>query len=231
MPLNQPQVTSSAVIGGHLTVMATNVSSATVFSAPSPPFNYITLYNSGPEDIFYTVGDATAVATTSSICVPAGVAISDWIGANTYVAMITGSGASPVYIWQATGEISINGVGITGGMETFHINGGTAATTNATVVKAASGVVGWVAAISTNTEIVYLRFYDSATTPNPASSTNARPSLPVPASATGSGFAISFGNQGMQFINGISFVVTGGDGSDTDNVAAVTGVFITIGYR
>jgi hypothetical protein len=105
-----------------------------------------------------------------------------------------------------------------------------AASTNATVVKASAGALSWIYAVNLNAAVRYLNLYDKATTPAPATD-NALliAKLPIPASATGAGFMLPIPG-GAAFPNGISFALVTG-ASDTDATAvAANEIFLWLGF-
>ncbi len=104
-----------------------------------------------------------------------------------------------------------------------------AATTNSTNVKAEPGSVFDMTLVNTTATIYYLRMYNRAAAPTCSSATGFVETIPIPASATGAGVVRVFPN-GRVYSVGIGYCLTGG-GSSTDNTAAATGVYISIGYR
>lgn len=103
-----------------------------------------------------------------------------------------------------------------------------AASTNATSVKAGPGNVYTIRMVNTTATLYYLRMYNLATAPTCSSATGFVETIPIPASATGAGIAITQYPQG--YTTGIAFCLTGGPGS-TDNTNAATGVFVTVLYK
>jgi hypothetical protein len=107
-----------------------------------------------------------------------------------------------------------------------------AASTNATNVKASAGNLYSISAINTTTTIFYLRLYNLSSAPTCSSATGFVETIPVPpASAAGNagGFVRSLAVP-QAYGTGIGFCITGG-GSSTDNTNAATGVYVTIGYK
>lgn len=104
-----------------------------------------------------------------------------------------------------------------------------AATTNATNVKNAPGALGFLFVVNTTATLYYLKLYNKASTPAPASDNALLIAvIPIPASATGAGISIPIPG-GAAFTTGIGYALTGGSG-DTDNTSAATGVFLFGGY-
>lgn len=94
-----------------------------------------------------------------------------------------------------------------------------AASTNATSLKASAGTVYTVFAVNLNAAVRYLKFYNKASAPTVGTDTPVA-TLPIPASTTGAGFSIDFG-PGFDFATGIAYAVTtGATDADTGAVAA-----------
>jgi hypothetical protein len=105
-----------------------------------------------------------------------------------------------------------------------------AASTNATNVKASAGTLCGGTVINTTATLYYLRFYNLASSPTCSSSTGFVATFPIPASTSGNGTVIDFGTFGAALGTGIGYCLTGG-GSSTDNTNAATGVYINLGYK
>lgn len=114
-----------------------------------------------------------------------------------------------------------------GGASTQYLS--SAATTNATSVKASAGTLYDVSVVNTTATLYYLRLYNLATAPTCSSATGFVETIPVPASTSGAGIAKSF-PIGRDYSAGIAYCLTGG-GSSTDNTAAATGVYVSLGYK
>jgi hypothetical protein len=106
----------------------------------------------------------------------------------------------------------------------------TTAATNALNVKASAGTFCGGIAINTTATLAYVRFYNLSTTPTCSSSTGWVASIPVPASTTGAGTPLSFGEAGAAFGTGIGWCITGG-GANNDNTNAVAGVYLAYGFK
>lgn len=132
-----------------------------------------------------------------------------------------------------TGSIpaGTNAIGTLTGSTAYGLQ--SAASTNATNVKASAGVIKAMNLINTTTTIYYLRMYNLATSPTCSSATGFVRTWPVPpAGAAGGagGIAINLGAGGTTFSTGIAFCLTGGPTS-TDNTNAATGVFVNLDYQ
>ncbi len=103
-----------------------------------------------------------------------------------------------------------------------------AASTNATVVKASAGQVYSIVVINTTATIYYLKLFDKATTPTVGTDTPIQ-NYPIPANTSGAGFVVPI-PVGMAFSNGISFALTGGIAL-LDSSNAATGVAINVSYK
>jgi len=105
-----------------------------------------------------------------------------------------------------------------------------AASNNATNVKASAGQIGFIWCVNLNAAIRYLKLYNKASAPAPASD-NALlvATLPIPASVTGAGFMIPI-PAGVNFSTGIGYAMVTG-ASDTDNTSvAASEIFLWLGY-
>lgn len=105
-----------------------------------------------------------------------------------------------------------------------------AASNNATSVKASAGALGFIFAVNLNAAVRYLKLYNKASAPAPATD-NALliATLPIPASTTGAGFMLPIPG-GAAFSTGIAFAVVTGV-SDTDNTSvAANEILLWLGY-
>lgn len=94
-----------------------------------------------------------------------------------------------------------------------------AATTNATSVKASAGQVYSVQVFNTNAAARYLKLYNKASAPTVGTDTPVK-TLTIPGATTGAGLVLSW-PQGLAFGTGIAFALTtGAADSDTAAVAA-----------
>lgn len=94
-----------------------------------------------------------------------------------------------------------------------------AASTNATSLKASPGTLYTLYAVNLNAAVRYVKFYNKASSPTVGTDTPVA-TLPIPASTTGAGFTIDLG-PGFDFSTGIAYAVTtGAADADTGAVAA-----------
>lgn len=107
-----------------------------------------------------------------------------------------------------------------------------AASTNATNVKASAGNVYGFRFVNTTTTVYYLRMYNLATAPTCSSATGFVETIPIPPAGAAGGAAgiVAIEPMGEAYTTGIAFCFTGGS-SSTDNTNAATGVFGSILYK
>jgi len=159
-------------------------------------------------------------------------AATDGVSSWSVIALLKG-----IYVQatKALGAQSANGVDV-GAVEPFAAATGGATPANEIVpanttgigLKSSAGTVYSAQLYNIGTVPLWLKIYDSATTPTCGSGTPVkRLMIPIqPTNADGSGSNISFGPTGFKFVNGLGYCVTGGI-ADTDtttptaNVAAV----------
>jgi hypothetical protein len=104
-----------------------------------------------------------------------------------------------------------------------------AASNNAQVVKASAGKINCIAAINIGATVRYLKFYNKATTPAPASDTPVLV-IPIPANTAGAGVVIPFPKP-ILFGTGIGIAIVNGI-SDTDNTNITANeVVVNLGYE
>jgi hypothetical protein len=101
-----------------------------------------------------------------------------------------------------------------------------AASNNATSVKASAGQLYNVTAFNNSTNVAYLKFYDKATSPTPASDT-VKQSYMIPAS---SGFTVNI-DKGLAFGTGIAFAIVGGVGNTDNTSVAASAYVVNLGYK
>lgn len=105
-----------------------------------------------------------------------------------------------------------------------------AATNNATSVKASAGYLHSVNAGNINAAIRYLKLYNKASAPAPATD-NALLLMVIPLPASGGRVDIQFGDHPLYFDTGIGFAIVT-DASDTGNTStAANEQFVTLGYN
>lgn len=103
-----------------------------------------------------------------------------------------------------------------------------AATTNATSVKASAGQIGFIYAVNLNAAVRYLKLYNKASAPTVGSDTPIA-TLAIPASTTGAGFMLPIPD-GVNFTTGIAYATTTGV-ADADTAAvAANEILLFLGY-
>lgn len=104
-----------------------------------------------------------------------------------------------------------------------------AATTNATVVKASAGTVGYISVSSVNAAARYLKMYNKATAPTVGTDVPVHTFI-IPGNTAGAGSNIPLPPQGTAFSAGISFALTT-EATDAGTTAvAVNEIVVNLGY-
>jgi hypothetical protein len=103
-----------------------------------------------------------------------------------------------------------------------------AATTNATSVKASAGQIGFIFAINLNAAIRYLKLYNKASAPTVGTDTPIA-TLPIPASSTGAGFMLTIPS-GVNFSTGIAYATTTGVADSDTAAVAANEILLFLGY-
>lgn len=100
---------------------------------------------------------------------------------------------------------------------------------NATSVKGSAGSIAHIRAFNNSAVIAYLKLYNKASAPNPASDTVVDKIL-IPANTSGAGVVLDIA-YGQKFTTGIAFAVVTGFG-DTDNTSIAANAYsVTILYQ
>lgn len=106
-----------------------------------------------------------------------------------------------------------------------------AASTNATNVKASAGTVYGLSVTNINAAVRYIRFYNLSSAPTCSSATGIAGRFAIPASATGAGQVVPIPPFGIAFSTGIGYCLTTGSG-DTDNTAVAAGdLIVNVFYK
>jgi len=103
-----------------------------------------------------------------------------------------------------------------------------AASTNATSLKASAGQLGFIYATNLNAAVRYLKLYNKASSPTVGTDTPVA-TLPIPASTTGAGFIIGIPG-GLNFTTGIAYAVTTGVADADTGAVAANEIIIAFGY-
>ena len=104
------------------------------------------------------------------------------------------------------------------------------ANNNADTVKASAGQVYSVQVFNNSGNIGYLKFYNKASNPAPASDTPLKTIL-IPANTSGSGAVFDFGNLGAQFATGIAIAVVAGIATNDNTSVAANAMVVNIDYK
>lgn len=144
----------------------------------------------------------------------------------TALAPITGNAVINIYESISNGATALEFISTLQGSQLSLV---TAATTNATSVKAASGNLFELTVSNPTATAAYVKLYDKATAPVVGTDVPVA-TLAIPATAAGVGEKqFVFGLLGKRFVNGIAIAVTGAAAA-TDTSVAVAGVQITGTY-
>lgn len=137
------------------------------------------------------------------------------------------SGSTPVVIASDQSIVPTNPrAAATGGATPYKLI--SAATTNATSLKASAGQVYSIIAIGTTANIRYLKFYNKASAPTVGTDVPVL-TIPIPGNTQGAGLAIHF-TVGTIFSTGIAFAITAGV-ADADSAAVgASDVIVNLTY-
>ena len=105
-----------------------------------------------------------------------------------------------------------------------------AATDNATSVKATRGRVGYIIASNVNAAVRYLHLYDRATAPTLGTHTPVL-TVPLPGATVGTAVVLSV-PETIEFATGIAFAITTTTGTiPASGAVAANEISVSIGYR
>jgi hypothetical protein len=174
------------------------------------------------------VSDLASLVAAVPGATPAGTNFLGYIGLQGTNTVVLGAGSSSVgTVTLGAGSALAGSVNIatstTGGATWFHAI--STASTNSTLLATGPHTLYGFVLTGVNTTQGNWRFYDSATAPACSSATGAVSSIPVVAPSTGGqgGLIVPIPAQGVKFLNGIAWCVTGGS-ADNDNTSAPVGV-------
>lgn len=103
-----------------------------------------------------------------------------------------------------------------------------AASTNATSVKASAGTVYSIFGHNVNAAVRFLKFYNKASAPTVGTDTPVL-TLPIPASTTGAGFVFT-SSVGFAFSTGIAFALTTAVADSDTGAVAANEIVVNLGY-
>ncbi len=104
-----------------------------------------------------------------------------------------------------------------------------AASDNATNVKASAGQLYAVQVFNTNASARYLKLYDKATAPTVGTDTPVK-TLLIPGNITGAGMVLNW-DKGLEFTAGIGFGLTTGIADSDTNAVAANEIAVDLDYR
>lgn len=105
-----------------------------------------------------------------------------------------------------------------------------AATTNATNLKASGGNVYTIIATNTNAAVRFLKLYNKASAPTVGTDTPVM-TLPIPGNTAAAGFTLDTGGMGIAFGTGIGYATTTGVADSDTGAVAANEVVATILYK
>lgn len=139
----------------------------------------------------------------------------------------TMANSAPVAIASNQSAIPVNLAALSTGGATL-AKAFSAASTNATSLKASAGTLYGLVAINTTATVYYLKLYDKASAPTVGTDVPVQ-TYPIAASTSGAGEVIPF-PVGGAFSNGIAWALTAA-AADADTGVAATGVTINFQYK
>lgn len=145
-----------------------------------------------------------------------------WLNASLSPSMATLAEPLPVGT-NTIGKVSVNN-STTGGLTTFTLI--SAATTNATSVKASAGTVYSLQASNTGAAVAFLKLYNLATAPTVGTSVAVK-TLIIP---IGGGIVMNGNDIGLNFSTGIAIATTGIASTADTTAVAVNQVVVNIDY-
>lgn len=105
-----------------------------------------------------------------------------------------------------------------------------AASTNATSVKASAGQVFTIIAVNTNAAVRYLKLYNKASAPTVGTDTPVL-TIPIPGNAAGAGVSIDTGGMGIAFATGIALAITTGVADADTGAVAANEIVVNLLYK
>lgn len=176
-------------------------------------------YDGTTWDRIYTVADGDAVAAGTKGFLALGT------DGTNYQVLSTNSSGQPLVAQAGTWTQSL-APNTTGGLTTYSLI--SAATTNATVVKASAGKLYSLYVSNVNAAVMYLKFYDKATTPSEADTPVLR--LAIPGLAAGK-VEVWNTEQGLTFASGISFRTTTAVADASTAAVAANEILLNAGFK
>lgn len=154
--------------------------------------------------------------------------------ANRITSMIAVSyadGTTPIEVWAdptSHAILAYNGAITTGGYTPGKLV--SAATTNATSVKASAGTIGFITASNVNAAARYLKFYNKASAPTVGTDVPVLTFI-IPGNTAGAGTNIPLPTAGVAFTTGIAFALTVEATDAGSTGVAVSEIVINYGWK
>lgn len=117
---------------------------------------------------------------------------------------------------------------VRGGLTPYKLN--SAATTNATSLKASAGVVGMCVVTNINAAVRYLKLFNKASAPTVGTDVPVQV-YTIPGSTTGGGVAVPLPPHGLAFSTGIAFAITAGAADSDTTAVALNEIIVNLGYK
>jgi hypothetical protein len=117
---------------------------------------------------------------------------------------------------------------VRGGLTPYKLN--SAATTNATSLKASAGIIGLIVVTNINAAVRYLKFYNKASAPTVGTDVPVQV-YTIPGSTTGGGIAVPIPDEGIAFSTGIAFAITAGAADSDTTAVALNEIIVNLGYK
>jgi hypothetical protein len=153
----------------------------------------------------------------------------------TLMAVSSSDGSTPVAVEAdpSTGALltsgsSGSGAQATGGYTTGHLV--SAATMNATSIKASAGTIGYLTASNVNAAARYLKLYDKASAPTVGTDVPVATFI-IPGNTAGAGTNIPLSTYGMLFSTGIAFALTVEATDAGSTGVAASEIVVNYGYK
>lgn len=163
--------------------------------------------------------------TTTDVNTCADQFTDDWPYYHAVTTAVTGTNATV----EAIIAVGATAGGRTAGSTPCYLT--SAASTNATLCKAAPARLMNVKVLNTTSTVYYLRLYNLATAPTCSSATGFVETIPIGHNSGNVGGTVFInGASGEFYSTGLGFCITGG-GSSTDNTNAGTGLYLTLDYK
>lgn len=105
-----------------------------------------------------------------------------------------------------------------------------AATTNATNIKASAGTLGALTLFNLNAAARYVKFYNKASAPTVGTDPPVQTFL-IPGGTAGAGVCVPLPPQGLAFSAGISFAITTGIADSDATAVAASEIIVNYGYK